>query len=144
MRLTHVLQSPATCQLANIPMTRRCSRAQEDISSDSSKRFVPKTASAHFDIAKQAQNTVEKLPQRFHLSAEVSQWQDIAVYPFIAVQVGSFVRFNDVLAKVQLEIFLLSAVANGISLGMPNKSANKPDANSEAVRIRHILAYTQR
>ena len=56
----------------------------------------------------------------------------------------TFVRFNDVFAKVQLEIFLRSAVANGISLGMPNKSVNKPDTNSEAVRVRHILAYTQR
>ena len=43
--LTHVLQSSATCQSANIPMTRRRSRTQQDISSRSSKRFVPDTSS---------------------------------------------------------------------------------------------------
>ena len=40
MKLTHVLQSSATCQSANILMTRRCSRAQ-DISPRSLKRFAP-------------------------------------------------------------------------------------------------------
>ena len=110
MRLTHVLQSPATCQSANIPMTRRCSRAQEDISSHSSKTFVPKTASAHFDIAKASGE---------HCQQSLANCRALGFfYLFIAIQVGSVGSFNDIPAKVRPEIFLRSAAAHRISSGM--------------------------
>ena len=109
MRLAHVLQSPAIRQSANIPMTRRCSRAQEDISSHSSKTFVPKTASAHFDIAK---------ANGEHCRQSLANGRALGFFNlFFAIQVGSVGCFNYILAKVRPEISLRSAV-NRISLGM--------------------------
>ena len=115
MRLTHVPQSTSTCQSANIPMTRRRSRGQQDIFSRSSKRLAPDNASTRRRLTLIQQKQVENTG--FHLSEEPRQRRSIAVYLFIAVQVGSVSRFNDILAKVRPETFLCSAVANRISSG---------------------------
>ena len=103
----------------------------------SQRIYLPLT---HFDIAKAS---VQHCQEALHRFTNVGTSRSVS---FIAAQVESVSRFNDIFAKVRPEIFLRSAVASRFFFrhGRTNWPINQTrhSTNSEAVRLGRILACT--